>query len=106
MKRTFNNMVYVVDAIGLVGMLWGCGSGGGDGAPAASSAGSATGTTAASGTVTGFGSVYVNGKRFETSGASFDVDGLSGSQSDLKLGMTVAVIGAATGDQRSAVSVR
>lgn len=105
MKRTLN-MVYFVGAIGLVGMLWGCGSGGGDGAPAASGTGSANGTAAASGTVTGFGSVYVNGKKFETSGASFIVDGQSGSQSDLKLGMTVAVIGSVTGDQRSAVSVR
>ncbi|MDP3091604.1 MAG: DUF5666 domain-containing protein [Nitrospira sp.] len=105
MKRTLN-MVYFVGAIGLVGMLWGCGSGGGNGAPAASGTGSANGTAAASGTVTGFGSVYVNGKKFETSGASFIVDGQSGSQSDLKLGMTVAVIGSVTGDQRSAVSVR
>lgn len=105
MKRTLNR-VYFVGAIGLVGMLWGCGSGGGDGAPAASGTGSANGTAAASGTVTGFGSVYVNGKKFKTSGASFIVDGQSGSQSDLKLGMTVAVIGSVTGDQRSAVSVR
>ncbi len=107
MKRIFNNnMMYVVGAIGLVGMLWGCGSGGGDGAPPASGAGSASGTAAASGTVTGFGSIYVNGKKFETTGASFIVDGQSGSQGDLKLGMTVVVTGSVTGDQRSAVSVR
>ena len=103
MKRSFP-LLHIVHAVGIVGMLWGCGSGGGDGAGVAT--GSASGTAAASGTVTGFGSVYVNGKKFETSGASFIVDGLSGSQSDLKLGMTVVAIGAVTGDQRSAVSVR
>lgn len=101
MKRIIN-MAHFVGVIGLVGILWGCGSGGDTG----DATGSASGTAAASGTVTGFGSVYVNGKKFETSGASFIVDGLSGSQSDLRLGMTVAVIGSVTGDQRSAVSVR
>lgn len=90
--------------VGVFGLLGGCG-GGGDGAPGAS-AGTAAGSAMASGTITGFGSVYVNGKKFETSGASFIVDGQSGSQSDLKLGMTVAVIGSVMGDQRSAVSVR
>ena len=103
MKRTFN-VAAIAGAIGLVGMLSGCGSGG-DGA-AGSVTGSAGGTAAASGTVTGFGSVYVNGKKFETTGASFIVDGQSGSQNDLKLGMTVSVVGSVTGDHRSAVSVR
>jgi|CXWL01.1.fsa_nt_gi hypothetical protein len=103
MTRTFN-IVHIVGAIGLVGMLSGCGSGGDGGAGGAT--GSAGGTAAASGTVTGFGSVYVNGKKFETTSASFIVDGQSGSQNDLKLGMTVSVIGSVTGDQRSAASVR
>lgn len=103
MKRTFN-VAHIVSAIGLVGMLSGCGSGGDGGAGSTTS--SATGTAVASGTVTDFGSVYVNGKKFETTGASFIVDGLSGSQSDLRKGMTVSVIGSVTGDQRSAVSVR
>lgn len=92
-------------AVGLVGLLSGCGSGG-DGAPSGPVSGSASGSAATSGTITGFGSVFVNGKKFETSGASFIVDGQSGSQSDLKLGMTVAVTGSFSGDQRSASSVR
>ena len=90
--------------VGAFGLLSGCG-GGGDGAPGAS-AGTAGGSAMASGTVTGFGSVFVNGKRFETTAASFVVDGQPGSQGDLKLGMTVVVSGTVNGGQRSANSVR
>ena len=92
-------------AVGLVGLLSGCGSGG-DGAPSGPASGSTSGSAAASGTITGLGSVFVNGKKFETSGSSFVVDGQSGSQSHLKLGMTVVVTGSVNGDQRSASSVR
>jgi hypothetical protein len=93
----------VLGAIGIVGLLGGCGSGG-DGA--SSGVGASSGTTSASGTITGFGSVFVNGKRFETNSASFVVDGQSGSQGDLKLGMTVVVTGSMSGGQRSANVVR
>lgn len=92
-------------AVGLVGLLSGCGSGG-DGAPSGPVSGSASGSAAASGTITGFGSVFVNGKKFDTSGSSFSVDGQPGSQSDLKLGMTVMVTGSFNGNQRSASLVR
>ena len=97
-------LVQLVGAVALVGVLGGCG-GGGDGPPGAS-AGNAGGSAAASGTITGFGSVFVNGKKFETHSASFVVDGQSGSQNDLKLGMTVVVTGSVNGDQRSASSAR
>ena len=94
----------LLGAVGLVGLLSGCG-GGGDSAPVGAG-GSASGSAAASGTITGFGSVFVNGKKFETSESSFVVDGQSGSQGNLKLGMTVVVTGSFNGDQRSASSVR
>jgi hypothetical protein len=84
-------------------LLGGCGGGGGSSSPAT---GSTSGSAASSGTVTGFGSVFVNGKRFDTSGSSFTVDGQSGSQGDLKLGMTVTVTGSFNGDQRSASTVQ
>ncbi len=100
--RTFGQLL---GAVALVGLLGGCGSGG-EGAPAGAAGASASGSAAASGTVTGFGSVFVNGKRFDTDGSSFIVDGQSGSQSDLKLGMTVAVSGSFSGDQRTAGMVR
>jgi len=46
-----------------------------------------------SGTVTGFGSVYVNGVKFETGSAIFEIEDASLSQSDLRVGMVVQVEG-------------
>lgn len=92
--------------MGLAGLLAACGS---DGAPSVSASGSGSGSgsgsASASGTITGFGSVIVNGKRFDTSSSSFTVDGQSGSQSDLKVGMIVTVNGSFNGTQRSAAAV-
>lgn len=96
---------HIIGAAGMVALLSGCGSGG-EGAATGTGGSAASGTAAASGTITGFGSVFVNGKKFETSSASFTVDGQSGSQSDLKLGMTVVVNGSFDGSQRSASTVR
>jgi hypothetical protein len=90
-------------AIGLIGLLTGCGSGA---SPSGTASGSANGTAAASGTITEFGSVIVNETRFETNGATFIMDDQPGSQSDLKLGMTVVVSGSFHGTQRSASTVR
>lgn len=46
------------------------------------------------GTVTGFGSVYVNGVKYKVGGAVFDIDDSgSGSQDDLAIGMVVTVKG-------------
>ncbi|MFN3681640.1 MAG: hypothetical protein ACK4VP_06315 [Nitrospira sp.] len=84
------------------GVLSGCGSGESVSASASGSgSGSGSGSALASGTVTGFGSLFVNGKRFETDGASVTVDGQSRpsctvSRSDtcgLQVGMTVKVAG-------------
>lgn len=92
--------------MGLAALLTACGS---DGAPSVSASGSGSGSgsgsASASGTITGFGSVIVNGKRFDTSSSSFTVDGQSGSQGDLKIGMTVTVNGSFNGTQRSASAV-
>ena len=52
-----------------------------------------------SGSVSGFGSVFVNGVEFETGGSTFDVDGnLDGSQNDLAIGMIVQVSGTINDD--------
>jgi len=50
------------------------------------------------GSVTGFGSVIVNGVRYETNSASFDIDGVSGSQDDLAVGDVVVVSGTISDD--------
>lgn len=75
----------------IVVLLAACGSGGGSGGgavpPVASSAGVARGT------VTGFGSVFVNGVEYDTSNASFSSDGEDSHQSDLSVGMIVKVRG-------------
>ena len=52
-----------------------------------------------SGSVTGFGSVFVNGVEFETDSATFDIDDSgSGSQDDLAIGMVVRVSGSINDD--------
>ena len=48
------------------------------------------GTGIVSGKITGFGSIHVNGGKFETDSSLFDVDGdTSADQSDLAVGMVV-----------------
>jgi len=52
-----------------------------------------------SGSVTGFGSVFVNGVEFETNSSTFDVDGNpDGTQDDLAIGMIVQVSGSINAD--------
>ena len=64
------------------------GGGGGTGAPSAMATSSVS-----SGVITGFGSVKLNGKEYQTQNTSFVVDGQPGSQNDLKVGMVVTVNG-------------
>jgi len=45
------------------------------------------------GTLTSFGSVIVNGVTFDTSSATFTIDGSAGSQSDLAVGQVIVVQG-------------
>lgn len=52
-----------------------------------------TGVTVASGPITGFGSIFVNGIEFNTSSASILLNGQSGSQSQLRAGQVVSVTG-------------
>ena len=46
-----------------------------------------------SGAITGFGSVFVNGVRFETSSAAFMINGKPGTQADLRVGHVVRIHG-------------
>jgi hypothetical protein len=66
--------------------LTACGGGGGDTTASASS-------IISSGTITGFGSVYVNGVKFETNSSSFNIEGTAGTQDELAIGMVVQVNG-------------
>lgn len=54
---------------------------------------SPSGSTVVEGVVTGFGSVYVNGKRYVSESAAFTISGKSGAQeAGLKMGMVVKVM--------------
>ena len=70
--------------------LAGCSAGGGGEAAAAASAATAT---ASEGPIAGFGSVIMNGVRWNTDSATFEINGRPGSQSDLGVGMVVRVEG-------------
>ena len=50
------------------------------------------------GEITGFGSVYVNGRRYQTDSARFRVDDDDGVEGDLRLGMIVTVHGSRNDD--------
>lgn len=69
-----------------------CGGGGSDGSiPVGGIQGS--GRTVAVGTITGFGSIFVNGVEFSTSGAQIEIDGRAGAESELRIGQVVTVQG-------------
>jgi len=50
------------------------------------------------GTITSFGSVFVNGVEFETGSSTFEIEDVSGTQADLRIGMVVEVTGSINGD--------
>lgn len=85
-------------AAALALVLGACGGGGGGiGGTGGGGGGGIGGTGVAYGTITGFGSVWVNGVRYETpAGTVFRLDGGSVSQSDLKVGMVARVEGSGT----------
>lgn len=78
----------------VVALLTACGGGSG---PVAGISG--TGITS-SGTVTGFGSIFVNGVEFETDGATIIVNGEPAAETDLQVGQVVTVTGTLTDDTR------
>jgi uncharacterized protein DUF5666 len=65
-----------------------------------------TNTSAVSfGTITAFGSVFVNGVEFSTSGATITLDGVPATQGDLRVGMVVTVNGSHSGSSGSATRI-
>lgn len=82
--------------------LAGCG-GGGSSVAGVSSGG--TGSLSA-GTVTGFGSVFIHGVKYEDGQATFtDDDGIPRNRDDLKLGMVAVLVGSVNAGIASATSV-
>ena len=63
-----------------------------------------TGVAITIGSISGFGSVIVNGERYDTASATFTIDGQSGSQSDLAVGDVVLIKGTVADDNTGAVA--
>jgi len=99
--------------VGMLGVLGGCG---GSEVPSvsASASGSGSGSASASGAITGFGSVFVNGKKYEADNVIVRMDDESeqscsinpSNSCGLKKGMIVTVNGSFTGSQHTASAVR
>ncbi len=83
----------------LLTLTAGCGGGGGGGStpvvnpPPPPPVGGIGRTGIAQGPISTFGSVVVNGVRYDTSSATFSINGTSGSQDDLRVGQVVTVSG-------------
>jgi hypothetical protein len=89
MTTRIGTWLAVLAGAAVVAVLGGCGGGGdkdGDGEITKRS-------ITASGVITGFGSVYVNGVRFTTSAADIEIDGVKATQADLKVGQVVDIKG-------------
>ncbi len=71
-----------------------CGGGGGS---SGGNAGQAS-TASSEGPITGFGSVIMNGVRWNTDNADFEIDGRPGTQAELGIGMIVRVEGRKSSD--------
>ena len=75
-------------------LLVACGGGSGSTEPAGSS------PVVTVGTITGFGSVHVNGVRFDTSGTTVTLDGERGTEAQLRVGQVVRIDGTRSRDGR------
>ncbi len=83
----------VVAALGLSGCL------GGGTSSNSSNSGSAATNIRATGVITGFGSVYVNGVEYETSAdTAYTLDGSSSTEDGLAIGMVVTIEGSVNSD--------
>ncbi len=87
MKPT-TKLTTLAAALSLTTVLVACGGGGGTDIAGIGGSGFVS-----SGTITGFGSIFVNGVKFETIRSSFDIEGTQGTQDDLAIGMVVKVNG-------------
>jgi Domain of unknown function (DUF5666) len=99
----FNKRISAVGLAGLVAaVVVACGGGGGGGNFAGIDR---LGVT--NGTITGFGSVFVNGVEYSTTGTTFSIDDAPGTQDNLQVGQQVTVqwSSSSAGGVRTAVDV-
>ena len=89
-------------------LLSACGGGGGgtyDGTPSVPDPAGAAAGALAFGTVTAFGSVWVNGVEYDTATAAIRIDDAPGGTDDLRVGMVVRVDGSALEHRATTVTV-
>lgn len=88
-------MLWITSLLGAAALVAGCGGGGGGDSASVGSGGTGG---AFSGPISGFGSVIVNGIRFDDSAATVTIDDDGGPASALKLGMMVEIEGSKNDD--------
>lgn len=104
MKTIANPLVRALTVLLIGGGVAACGGGGGGddnssgGGGSGPPTGGIDGVGRARGAITGFGSIIVNGVRFNTTSASFTVDDNPGAESDLDVGDVVEVVGRIAND--------
>ncbi len=87
MTRNSGNPITLI-ILALLGTL-GCVDGGGS----VAATGGMSGTGVSQGTVSSFGSIFVNDVAWELGTATVEIDGAAGSEADLRVGMVVRVLG-------------
>ncbi|MDH3266322.1 MAG: DUF5666 domain-containing protein [Gammaproteobacteria bacterium] len=96
---------FTIFAVLLSTVLVACGGGGGNSVAGIDARGTPVPVAVvAKGTIAGFGSVIVNGVRYDTSAATFDVDDSPGVQGDLRIGQVVVVRGTLNDDSTTGVA--
>src|SRR5262245_11798717 len=90
-----------VALIGILLVLGACGGGSNNG-----QLGGSEGTGLARGAITGFGSIFVNGVEFSTTGATFTIDGSPGTESELHVGDVVTIEGTINSNGRTGTATR
>ncbi len=79
--------------VGVAILVAACGGSGGGGTGGVTAGIDRGGIVTATGSITGFGSVHVNGVRYVTTGATITLDGNPGTESDLRIGQVVRIEG-------------
>lgn len=92
-------------ATAALALLAACGGGGGGTAPPPGGGSGASARGIAYGTITAFGSVWVNGVEYETGSAEVRIDDNPSGADDLRIGMVVRIDGSADDRSASAITV-
>ena len=96
----FSSLFWLILTVFITLLLVSCGGGGSRVAD-----GGIEGTGISVGSVTDFGSIFVNGVEFDTNAASITLGGNTVSEGDLRRGMVVEVQGTISGDSGTAITV-